>query len=135
MKRCFLFSLIAVLFFGYWNVPAACADNMKNLPIISGAKEKPCKDNEKGACIESPTLRMEVLTAESVEAVVKQLLLLSKEQGWKMSKVSGARDFRYQSSNSKGFSLLWAIEKVGRDKDKSKQQGLYYIYYWKIYGE
>ena len=135
MKRCFLFSLLAVLLWGCWNVPDACADNMKDLPMISGAKEKPCEENEKGACIESPTRRMEVLSAESVDAVVKRLLLISKEQGWKMSKVSGARDFRYQSLNSKGFSLLWSIEKVGQDKDKSKQQGLYYIYYWKIYGE
>jgi hypothetical protein len=135
MKRCFLFSFLAVLVLGYWNVPDACAGNMKNLPIISGAKEKPCEEKEKNACIESPTLRMEVLSAESVDAVVKRLLLISNEQGWKMSKVSGARDFRYQSLNNKGFSLLWSIEKVGQDKDKSKQQGLYYIYYWRIYGD
>jgi hypothetical protein len=51
-----------------------------------------------------------------------------------MARVSGARDLRYQSLNSKGFSLLWAIEEVGRDKVKG-EQGRYYIYYWKIYGD
>ena len=131
----FLFSLLASLLLGYCNVPDACADTMKNLPIISGAKEKPCTETEKGACIENPTFRMEVVSTGSVAVIAKQLLLLSKKQGWKMIKVSGAQDVRYQSLNSKGFSLLWSIEEVGFDNDKSKQRGFYHIYYWKIYGE
>jgi hypothetical protein len=131
----FLFSLLAVLLLGYCNVPDACADAMKNLPILSGAKEKPCREDEKGACIENPTFRMEVVSTGSVAAVAKQLLLMSKKQGWKMIRVLGAHDVRYQSLNSKGFSLLWSIEEVGPDSDKSKQQEFYHIYYWKIYGE
>jgi hypothetical protein len=135
MKKQLLFSLLAVLLFGYYNIPDACAVSMRNLPIIPGTKEKPCEESEKGACVENPALRMEVELTGNITDITKRLLLMSKKQGWKMIKVSGAQDARYQSLNSKGFSLLWSIEKIGLDNDKSKQRGFYRIYYWKIHGE
>jgi hypothetical protein len=128
MKKQLVLSLLAVLLFGHYSVPDA-------LPIIPGAKEKPCGESEKGACVENPTIRMEVESTGNITDIKKRLLLMSKKQGWKMIKVSGAQDVRYQSLNSKGFSLLWSIEKIGFENDKNKKRGFYHIYYWKIYGE
>ena len=114
----------------------ALADDADKLPLISGAKEKPCREDEKGACLETPKKKFEILSSADIGSVVRDLLQLSKKKGWKMSKVNGISNPRYQSRNSKGFSLMWSVEKVRTLKKLAgKDQTVYHIYYWQIYGE
>ena len=129
-----IFVLLLFIFLGF-ALPAP-ADDPGKLPMISGAKEKPCGEEEKGACLETPKKRFEITSSADIGSVVKDLLLLSKEKGWKMLKITGSRDLRYQSRNTKGFSLMWSVEKARTvKKPGGKDQTVYYIYYWQIYGE
>jgi len=132
-KLAFFFLLLFISL--SFTLPAP-ADTADNLPMISGTKEKPCGEDEKGACRETPKKRFEITSSADIGSIVKNLLQLSKEKGWKMFKVTGLKDPRYQSRNSKGFSLMWSVEKVRTvKKPKGGDQTLYYIYYWQIYGE
>ncbi len=114
----------------------ALAASAERLPLFSGAKEKPCNENEQGICLETPKKRFEITSSADIDSVVKDLLWLSKAKGWKMFKVSGIREPRYQSRNARGFSLMWSVEKVRTvKKPGGSDQTIYYIYYWQIYGE
>jgi hypothetical protein len=115
-------------------VSASFAATEGKLPILPGAIEKVCSDNEKGACIESPSQRVQITSTENLTGVVNKLLNQSKKMGWKMNSVPSSSTPRYQSSNSKGYSLLWSVEKANTGADGSGKS-VYYIYYWKIYGE
>lgn len=116
-------------------MPALALDSAK-LPMISGAEEKPCDEDETGTCLENPKKRFAITTPAEIGSVVQNLLQLSKDKGWRMVRVSGIKDPRYQSRNTKGFSLLWSVEKVRRvKKPGGGLQNVYYIYYWPIYGE
>jgi hypothetical protein len=133
-RKSLILFLILFIFPGF--VLPAPADNAGKLPMISGAKEKPCGEEETGTCLETPKKRFEITSSADIGSVVKDLLLLSKEKGWKMLKVSASSDLRYQSRNAKGFSFMWSVEKVRTIKNPSGQdQAVYYIYYWQIYGE
>lgn len=113
------------------SVPAATEGK---LPLFQGAMEIACSDDDQGACLETPTVRFQVSTSDDLATVVRKLLAQSKELGWKMQKVTGTDSPRYQSSNGKGFYLLWSVENAGKKTSPSGQL-TYYIYYWKIYGE
>jgi hypothetical protein len=132
IKKVFSYSLIVmfVASMGY------AADSGK-LTILPGSKEKPCSGDEENACRETPTSRMAYTSLAGIDDVANQLLVLSKKQGWKMIKVAGCDTPRYQSSDSHGFVLLWAVERgtvlINDIEDKKKTN--YNIYYWKIYGE
>jgi hypothetical protein len=98
--------------------------------------EKPCGDDEAGICRENPVLRFEIRSAEKPETMVKKMLLLSAKKGWKMVRVSGTPEPRYQSANGKKFDLLWAIEKKGQSKGlNGRAETVYQIFYWKVYGD
>jgi hypothetical protein len=112
------------------------ADDTGKLPMISGAKEKPCGEDERGTCRETPKKRFEITSSTEIDSVVKHLLQLSKDKGWRMFRVPGLKDPRYQSGNARGFSLMWSVEKVRTvKKPGGGAQNVYDIYYWKIYGE
>lgn len=129
-----LFILVLSLAFGLSQ--PALAFNSDKLPRIPGAKEKPCAEDETGICLETPKKRFELTTSVDIGSVVKELLRLSKEKGWKMFKVPGLKDPRYQSRNSQGFSLMWSVEEVRKIKKAGRSfPTKYYIYYWQIYGE
>jgi hypothetical protein len=113
---------------------AALAAIEGKLPVFPDAIEKVCSDKEGGACIESPTLRLQFSTSDNLIGVVKKLLNQSKKLGWKMNKVPGSGTPRYQSSNRKGFWLMWSVNKDSTKTDESGKS-IYNIYYWKIYGE
>jgi hypothetical protein len=83
-----------------------------------------------------PALRLEIRSARKTESLVEELLLLSRKKGWKMNRVSGTPEPRYQSTNGKKFDLLWAVEKAGRSRDlKGREETVYHIFYWKILGD
>jgi hypothetical protein len=129
-----IFVLVLFMFLSF-ALPAP-ADDAGKVPMISGAKEKPCAEEEKGTCLETPKKRFEITSSADIGFVVKDLLLLSKEKGWKMLKITGSRDLRYQSRNTKDFSLMWSVKKARTvKKPGGKDQTLYYIYYWQIYGD
>lgn len=116
-----------------------CADSVPaategKLPLFQDAVEKACSDEDQGACLETPTVRFQFSTPDDLATVVRKLLVQSKELGWKMQKVTGTASPRYQSSNGKGFYLLWSVEDAGK-KTGPSGKSTYYIYYWKIYGE
>ncbi len=129
-----LFILVLSLFFGLSQ--PALAFNSDKMPKIPGAKVKPCAEDETGICLETPKKRFELTTGTDIDSVVKELLRLSKEKGWKMFKVTGLKDPRYQSRNSQGFSLMWSVERSGKLKKSGvSPQTVFHIYYWQIYGE
>ena len=129
-----LFILVWSLSFGLSQ--PALAFNSDKLPKIPGAKEKPCAEDETGTCLETPKKRFELTTSVDIGSVVKELLRLSKEKGWKMFKVHGLKDPRYQSRNSQGFSFMWSVESLGKlKKPGGSAQMVYHIYYWQISGE
>ena len=114
----------------------ASSSGWELFPIIPGAKERPCGESEEGICREMPALRLEIRSAKKIESLVEELLLLSRKKGWKMVRVSGAPEPRYQSTNGKKFDLLWAVEKAGRNRDlKGREETVYHIFYWKVLGE
>ncbi len=121
-----LFLLVLSLSFGLSQ--SALAFNSDKLPKIPGAKEKSCAEDETGICLETPKKRFELTTPVDIGSVVKELLRLSKEKGWKMFKVPGLKDPRYQSRNSQGFSFMWPgkfgkVEETGR----KRSNGLSYL--------
>ncbi|SEM76312.1 hypothetical protein SAMN04489760_1444 [Syntrophus gentianae] len=128
--------LMVLSFFVFFElfVNSALAEKEGKLPIFPDATEKVCSDYEGGACLESPTLRVQFSTYDNLAAVVQKLLNKSKKYGWKMYKIPGSETPRYQSSNSKGFVLLWSVDPISAKSDKSCKI-TYNIYYWKIYGE
>jgi len=129
-----LIALVLSLSIGL-SLPVLALDPFR-LPMIPGAKEKPCAEDETGTCQETPKKRFELTTSADIGTLVKELLRLSKEKGWKMIKVAGLKDPRYQSSNAKGFALIWSVEKVRTvQKAGGGSPTVYYIYYWQIYGE
>jgi hypothetical protein len=128
-----LMMLSFVMFFQLF-VNSVYAEKEGKLPIFPDAREKVCSDHEGGACLETPTLRLQFSTSDNLATVVKKLLNKSKKLGWKMYKISGTEAPRYQSSNSKGFVLLWSVDYISTKSDKLNKN-TYNIYYWKIYGE
>jgi hypothetical protein len=128
--------LFLVLFISLGIALPAPAGEADKLPLISSAKEKPCGEDETGTCRETPKKRFEITSSAEIGSVVKHLLQLSKDKGWRMFRVPGLKDPRYQSINTKGFSLMWSVEKVRTVKKPGEgAQNVYDIYYWQIYGE
>ena len=114
----------------------AMASGWELFPIIPGAKERPCGESEEGICREMPALRLEIRSAKKIESLVEELLLLSRKKGWKMNRVAGTPEPRYQSTHGKKFDLLWAVEKAGRDRGlKGRGETVYHIFYWKVLGD
>jgi hypothetical protein len=125
-----------VLFISLGFAPPAPAGDADKLPFISSAKEKPCGEDETGTCLETPKKRFEITSSAEIGLVVKNLLQLSKDRGWRMFRIPGIKNPRYQSRNTKGFSLMWSVEKVQTvKKPGGGVQNVYDIYYWQIYGE
>jgi hypothetical protein len=131
-------AIVPVVVFLLWSGLGAVAmsGELEQFPILPGAIEKPCGDDEAGICRESPVLRFEIRSAEKPGTMVKKMLLLSRKKGWKMNRVTGTPEPRYQSTNGKKFDLLWAVEKAGRDKGlRGRDETVYHIFYWKVYGD
>ncbi len=79
-----IFVLLLFIFLGF-ALPAP-ADDAGKLPMISGAKEKPCGEEEKGTCLETPKKRFEVTSSADIGSVVKDLILSSKKRDGRCSR-------------------------------------------------
>lgn len=129
-----IFILAGLFSFGL--APGVPGGGWEPFPILPGAKEKPCGEEEKGLCREMPALRVEIRSEKEIGAVAKALLLLSKKKGWKMVRVTGTPEPRYQSINGKKFDLLWAIEKAGQNKGpKGRDETVCHVFYWRVLGD